>query len=198
MTMATKNEIFQSKLASYLHANKAGKQAILDKVCDVTKLHRKAAIRKFAVLQKRSSSQPEVRGRPAYYTPDVTLALRDIWSAASELCGELIHPIIADYVAILRRDGCWQHGEETTTKLLSMSEITVKRRVTKFMAGKTPSKGLSATKSGALKEIIPIFTGPWKNKPPGYGQLDTVVHCGSSLVGTMVFTVNWTDVATLW
>jgi hypothetical protein len=57
--MATKNEIFQSKLATYLKADKAGKQAILTTVCDVTKLHRKAAIRKFAVLQKHPSSKPE-------------------------------------------------------------------------------------------------------------------------------------------
>jgi hypothetical protein len=196
--MATTNEIFQSKLTAYLSADKAGKQAILDTVCSITKLHRKAAIRKFKALQLKRSSQPEQRGRPAYYTPDVTLALRDIWSAASELCGELIHPIIHDYVTILKRDGMWPHGKETTAKLLRMSEITVKRRVGKFMAGKTPRKGLSATKPGALKEIIPIFTGPWQDKPPGYGQLDTVVHCGSSLLGSMAFTVNWTDVATLW
>jgi hypothetical protein len=196
--MTTKYEIFQTKLGKYLKADKAGKQAILDMVCDLTKLHRKAAIRKFRRLQLKSSLAPEARGRPCYYTPDVTLALKDIWSAASELCGELIHPIIADYVKVLKRDGCWQYGEETTTKLLAMSEVTVKRRVTKFMAGKSPSHGLSATKPGALKEIIPIFTGPWKDKPPGYGQLDTVVHCGSSLIGSMAFTVNWTDVATLW
>jgi len=198
MTMATKNEVFQSKLAIYVKADRAGKQKILDAVCGITNLHRKAAIRKFRVLQLRSPNQPEKRGRPVIYTSDVTFALKDIWLAASELCGELIHPIIAEYVAILKRDGQWRHGTETTTKLLSMSEMTVKRRVSKFMAGKTPRKGLSSTKPGALKELIPIFTGPWKDKPPGYGQLDTVVHCGSSLVGDMAFTVNWTDVATLW
>jgi hypothetical protein len=196
--MTTKNEIFQSKLALYLKADKVVKQQILDTVCDVTGLHRKAAIRKFRVLQLRSSTKTETRGRPVTYTPDVTLALKDIWSAASELCGELTHPIIAEYVEILNRDGQWQHSEQATAKLLHMSEITCKRRVSKFMTGRNPSHGLSATKPGTLKEIIPIFTGPWQDKPPGYGQLDTVVHCGSSLVGSMAFTVNWTDVATLW
>lgn len=198
MTMATKNEIFQSKLALYLKANKALKQQILDTVCSLTGLHRKAAIRKFKVLQLRSPGHIAKRGRPVTYTPDVTLALKDIWLAASELCGELIHPVIAEYVAILSRDGQWQHTKATTAKLLKMSEITCKRRVNTFMTGRNPSHGLSVTKPGALKEIIPIFTGPWKDKPPGYGQLDTVVHCGSSLTGNMAFTVNWTDVATLW
>jgi len=196
--MRTKNEVFQDKLGKYLHATKTEKQEILDHVCFTTKLHRKAAIRKFAVLQKHSSRLPEKRGRPQYYTPDVTLALKAVWEAGSEVCGELIHPIIAEYVDVLKRDGMWQHGQETTTKLLAMSEATVKRRVSKLMTGKTPSKGVSSTKPSLLKEIIPIFTGPWKDKPPGFGQLDTVVHCGSSLVGDMAFTVNWTDVDTLW
>jgi hypothetical protein len=198
MTMETKNDIFQEHLANYLTANKAGKGKLLAHVCFVTGMHRKAAVRKFGRLQLSSSALTEARGRPLYYTPDVTLALKDIWEAASEICGELVHPVIAEYVAIFQRDGQWKHGEEVTAKLLTMSEGTVKLRVGQFMAGKQPSRGLSGTKPGQLKEIIPIFTGPWADKPPGYGQLDTVVHCGSSLVGNMAFTVNWTDVATLW
>jgi hypothetical protein len=92
----------------------------------------------------------------------------------------------------------WQHGEETTAKLLKMSEGTVKSRVSKLMTGRKPSKGISGTKPSKLKELIPIFTGPWKDKPPGFGQVDTVAHCGNALVGDFAWTVNWTDVATLW
>ena len=198
MTMGTKNDIFRSHLQTYLTADKAGKSEILKAVCAVTKMHRKAAIRKFNLLQMQSTSAPMKHGRPCLYTPDVTAALHDLWVAASEICGELLHPIIAEYVAILKRDGMWKHSEETTTKLLAMSEITVKRRVSKFSKASRIHHGISATKPSQLKEIIPIFIGPWRDKPPGYGQLDTVVHCGSSLVGDMAWTVNWTDVATLW
>jgi len=198
MTMDTKDDIFTTHIGAYLKANKAQRGKILDHVCFVTGLHRKAAIRSFARLQGKSHYDRDRRGRPLYYTPDVTLALKQIWEAASEVCGELIHPLIAEYVAILQRDGMWQHGEEATAKLLQMSERTVCNRIGILMSGKHPSRGLSATKPGQLKEVIPIFTGPWDDKPPGYGQLDTVVHCGNSLTGNMVFTVNWTDVATLW
>ena len=58
--------------------------------------------------------------------------------------------------------------------------------------------GLSATRSSVLKNIIPIVVGEWADKPPGYGQVDTVAHCGSSLLGDLVFSVNYTDIATLW
>jgi hypothetical protein len=59
-------------------------------------------------------------------------------------------------------------------------------------------KGISATKPSHLKQIIPIFKGPWKDKPPGWGQIDTVAHCGHTLLGDFVWTVNYTDVATYW
>lgn len=200
MTMTSINEVFKKHLKKYLTANKAGKGKLLEHVCFVTELQRKSAIRKFGRLQMRSSNATanKRRGRPIYYTGDVTLALKDIWLAASGICGELVHPIIAEYVAILKRDDDWKHGEETTKKLLAMSEMTVKRRVTKFMAGNTLRKGISATKPSKLKEIIPIFTGPWKGKPPGFGQLDSVAHCGDRLIGDFAWSINWTDVATLW
>ena len=66
------------------------------------------------------------------------------------------------------------------------------------MAGNKPSRGISATKPSKLKALIPIFIGPWKDKPPGFGQIDTVAHCGDTLIGSFAWTVNWTDVATLW
>lgn len=199
MTMGTRNDIFQSHLQNYLAADKAGKTKLLEHVCAVTGMHRKAAIRKFRKLQLRSpSSSPPRRGRPCVYGSDVTAALHDVWAAASGICGELLHPAISEYVTILQRDGMWHHGEEATVKLLAMAERTVKRRIAGFADASRVRHGLSATKPSQLKELIPIFTGPWQDKPLGYGQLDTVVHCGPSLQGDMVYTVNWTDVATLW
>lgn len=198
MTMATKNEVFQEHLVRYLKASKHDRGKILDHVCFITRLHRKAAVRKFRQLQMHPFSGGETRGRPLYYTPDVTAALKDVWTASSELCGELVHPIIVEYVTALQRDTLWEHTNEATSKLLRMSAGTVKDRVDLFMKVRRRRSGLSATKPSKLKEIIPIFTGPWEDLPPGFGQLDTVVHCGSSLEGNMAFTVNWTDVATLW
>lgn len=198
MTMETKNDIFRSHLPKYLAASKAEKSRLLAHVCAVTGLHRKAAIRKFRQLQMQRSAAPERRGRPCIYTPDVTVALKMVWTASSEICGELLHPVIPEYAAIFQRDGQWQHSADITTKLLAMSQATVKRRVGQFAKAGRVRHGLSGTKPSELKEIIPIFTGPWEGKPPGFGQLDSVAHCGSSLTGDFAWTVNWTDVATMW
>ena len=198
MTMETKNDIFQEYVAEYLKANRDRKGEILDHACFIAKVHRKAAIRKFRALQLRDPSKEEKRGRDTFYTADVTAALKDVWEAASGICGELLHSIIREYVEALIRDKMWKHGGEATDKLLFMSEGTAKRRVAGFMKARRIRRGLGSTKPSQLKVIVPIFTGPWRDKPPGFGQLDTVVHCGSSLLGDMAYTLNYTDVATLW
>jgi len=194
--MATKTKVFQEYVAEYLKADKDRKGEILTHVCFVTKLHRKAAIRKFRRLQMHDSGIAERRGRSAFYTTDVTAAVKDIWEAGNEVCGELLYPMIREYVEILQRDGMWQHTAEVTEKLLFMSEGTVKRRVAHFQKARRLRKGISATRPSHLKQIVPIFTGPWKDKPPGFSQIDTVLHSDSAS-GNAVYTLNYTDAATL-
>jgi hypothetical protein len=196
MTMKTKKDIFTRYKKEYWKATKEGKGEILDHVSDVAQMHRKAVIRRFQTLQEKDPLREDRRGAPVIYTPDVTTALKEIWEAGNRVCGELLYPVIADYVRILQRDGMWSHGEEATAKLLRMSERTVKRRVVKFAQVRRGEKGISATRPSNLKAVVPIFTGPWKDKPPGYGQIDTVVHCGPSLQGAMAYTVNYIDAAT--
>ena len=198
MNMETKKEIFGRYLDEYLKANKKRKAEILDHICDVIKVNRKSVIRRFKVLQKRDSCVPEKRGRKVYYTTDVTSALKEVWKAGSEVCGELLHPMISEYIEILQRDKMWTYGEETTSKLFAMSEATTKRRVGKFMKARRKGKGKSTTKPSNLKQIIQVFHGSWKDKPVGYGQIDSVVHCGHTLLGDMAWTVNFVDIQTRW
>lgn len=198
MTMATILEVFERYLGEYLKAPKQRKTEILSTVCELTKFHRKAAIRKFHQLQFLPSYITFRLGRPMTYGPDVTAALKDVWEASSEICGELLQPVIKEYVAVMKRDGQWQHRPSTTAKLLQMSEGTVKIRVGAFMKVRRKRRGLSSTSPSILRNIIPIVTGEWADKPLGYGQIDTVVHCGDSLLGDLVFSVNYTDIATLW
>lgn len=198
MNMATKNDIFARYLKEYLKAPRARKSEILEHVVDVTRMHRKAAIRKFRMLQFRDWSWQEGRGRSVYYTKDVDAALETIWGAANEPCGELLHPMIHEYVFLLNRDKLWKHGNVATGKLLAMKEHTVRRRVFSFDRRRKKGRGFSGTRPSLLKSIIPIFSGPWKGLPPGYGQIDTVAHCGHSLTGDFLWSVNYTDAETYW
>ena len=194
--MKTKNDIFNEYSSQYWKADKKEKGEILLHICMVTKMNRKSAIRKFKSLQNKDPCKIEGRGRSTYYTPDVTAALKDIWNDGDEVCGELLHPMIKEYVEILKRDGMWNHSDEATGKLLSMSEATTKRRVGNFLKVRRKRHGISDTKPSHIKHLVPIFIGPWKDKPPGYGQIDTVRHsnCAS---GDAVYSLNYTDAASL-
>ena len=198
MTMDTKQEIFEEKLEEYLKASKEEKGHILDMVCGVTKAHRKAAIRRFGTLQMEDSGIPDKRGRCAIYTKSVDAALKEIWDMAHQICAERLHPNIGEYVAVLQRDGMWKHDKQATLLLQKMSLATMKRSVGKFQKVHGRRKGKSATKPSNLKEIIPIRRGPWQNPDPGFGEVDTVAHCGSTLQGDFAYTVQYTDVATTW
>ena len=198
--METKKDIFQEHLREWLKAkgNKQKRGAITTHIVFVTKMHPKSISRKFKTLQLRPRAWEDTRGRPTYYGHGVTAALKDIWEAADEVCGELLHPMIREYMEILERDGMWRHGDEATGKLLAMSERTVKRRVREFQKARRGIGGRSSTSPSALKHIIPIFKGPWDKLPPGKGQLDTVAHCGDTLAGSFVYTVNYIDAASYW
>jgi hypothetical protein len=195
--MNTKKEVIEEHLQRYLKASKQGKTHILDYLTAVLAIHRKSVNRALKRLQLKGRIRQKNRSGPRVtYTPDVLAALKDIWTAGNEVCGELLHPMVGEYIDIFIRDKMWNHGEDATRKLRKMSVGTMKRKVGNFFKIREGRKGLSSTTPSALKKIVPVFTGPWEGKPPGYGQIDTVVHCGSSLLGDLVYTLNYTDAAT--
>lgn len=200
MNMATKKSIFDEHLSEWMAARNDKKQRgeIIEHIVFTAKVHPKSVPRSFKRIQMRDASKREGRGRKTYYTPDVLAALTDIWEAAGRACGELLHPQIPEYVEVLKRDKMWLHGDNATNKLLEMSECTVKRKTVKLAISRGENRGRSSTKPSSLKAVIPIFKGPWKDLSPGNGQLDTVAHCGDTLLGDFIFTLNYTDSATYW
>jgi len=198
MNMATKQEIFKEKLADYLSGDKGEKGRVLDAVCRITGCHRKAAVRRFKTLQKRPRSwMGKKRGRKRYYGSDVTVALKELWEMSGRICAERLHPVISEYISVLSRDCMWQYGDIAAGLLQGMSLGTMKDRIETFDRIKLGG-GRGTTKPSHLKEIIPIRRGPWENPPPGFGEVDTVAHCGYTLMGDFTYTVQYTDVATIW
>lgn len=200
MTMETKKNIFREHLGQWLAArdDKKKRGEIIRHICFVVGAHPKSIPRSFRRVQMRDPAREEQRGRKTEYTPDVIAALKNVWETASESCGENLHPMIPEYVHILKRDGMWKHGKEATEKLLAMSCGLVKLRVRRFVHIRKMVRGKSTTKPGAIHTLIPIRTGPWNDAPTGTMQIDTVAHCNNSVAGDFVYTVNTTDVPTLW
>lgn len=200
MNMTTKNNIYREHLREWLKARKDKKKRgeIVRNICFIAKVHPKSVPRSFRRVQMRRTGEEERRGRRTIYTPDVIAALKDVWDTASEPCAENLHGVLSDYVRILRRDRVWKHSEEATTKLLAMSLGAMKKRVVKFVRKRFIAHGKSTTRAGAIHTLIPVRSGDWDTAPVGTEQIDTVAHCGHTLVGDFIYTVNATDVPTLW
>ena len=198
MTMATKKEVLREHLTRYLKASRKEKGRILDHLTAVLGMHRKAVTRALERERRRDPwKETGKAGRPLLYGADVTAGLKELWEVSGELCAERLHTVIGEYVNILIRDDMWLHADDVTYKLQAMSIGTIKDRVAGFLRLKLGG-GRGTTKPSNLKEIIPIRRGPWEHPAPGYGEIDTVVHCGSTLSGDMAYTVNFVDIATFW
>jgi len=198
--MATRKEVLEHHLSGWLAAkhNKKQRGRIVALIHASLGMNPKSVPRAFRRLQMKTAGTARGAGRLPVFGPDVNAALKTIWEAAHCPCGEILYPVIAEYVSILRRDGQWEHGESATKKLFAMKEHTVRRRATGLRQKYRIGSGISGTRPSHLKNIIPIFKGPWKDLSPGNGQLDTVAHCGESLAGDFIYTVNYTDAATYW
>lgn len=198
--MTTKNNIYKEHLRGWLQArgDKKKRGDIVRHVCFVAGVHPKSVSRSFQRIQLRGRFEEERRGRREYYTPDVTFALKEVWDTAGEPCAENLHGVLPDYVRILTRDGVWPHCQDVTDKLLQMSVGTMKKRVAKFSRKLFITHGKNTTSPSAIHTLIPLRVGSWSNAPAGTLQIDTIAHCGDSLAGDFIFTVNSTDVSTLW
>lgn len=197
MTMYTKHQVLQDNLHRYLKASKPTKTTLLDEWTVLLSMHRKSIIRYLRGQQmKLRGTASQRRGPKERYGPAVTTALREVWELSSELCAERLHPIISEYVRILQRDQQWCHAKDVTALLMKMSIGTIKDRLRKLRSSQRTQR--HTTTQPSVIRSIPIRHGPWVNPPPGYGEIDTVVHCGDVLVGDMAYSVNYTDIATTW
>ncbi len=184
-----------------IETTKHRKSEILDTVMDLTGMNRKSIIRKFKVLRLSKERSVGVKiGRPKVYDHYDDYALYYLWEVSGKVCGELLHPMIPEYIAQCKKYGKWDFSCTIEKKVQMMSERTVKRKVSVFFKKDrdTFRKGVSTTQSSSIKTVIPIKTDSWFVSQVGDGQLDTVVHCGDTLSGEMAYTLNFTDFKTYW
>lgn len=199
MKRATMREIIIEKIPAYKKASISRKTEIITSIVETTGMHRKAVIRAISRQRRRRRyPPPETRGRPRLYTADTEAALAFVWEQYDFPSAERLVDEIPEAIRIFKRDGMWGYCEATTNQLLKMSLGAMKTRCVAMAKKRGLMRGLSTTKSGELLRSVPVFFGSWANRPTGFGQVDTVVHSGEKLMGTMAYTVNYTDVATYW
>lgn len=194
-----KHAIIKEQSSAYLKLSKKAKGRVLQNIMSVTGMPSKSVIR--ALRRERNPprlSPPRRRGRKRYYTTETEAALAFVWKQYDYPTAERLHPEIREAIRIFSRDRMWPYGSVATQQLMNMSLGAMKVRTVSFAKKRGLIRGISTTRSGELLKSVPVFFGSWDRKGSGYGQVDTVVHSGPKLMGSMVYTVNYVDVATYW
>lgn len=196
MSKLSKREYLIEVKKKYWKAEKKRKGQLLDDFCDFTKYHRKYALE---LLNKPLPRKwKRYKPRKKYYDQPVLDALKIIWDATDNACGERLHPFIPDMMEKLIDCRELFINDEVKEKLLKISLITVKRVI---HADKTRSIiriGGTTRPGSLLKSQIAIRYGPWEEVDPGFFEMDTVAHCGDTVAGQFVYSLDLIDIATGW
>jgi hypothetical protein len=161
------------------------------------KYHRKYAIRLLNVKeQARNKPKPAKRGRkPLYDDPTILEVLTDIWQKTNLPCAKRLKAILPLWLPFYDK---FIIPDDIIEKLHKISPATIDRLMAPDRA-KCNKIGLATTKPGSIiKKHIPIKTNQWDERIPGFLEADTVAHCGNSMAGMFVFTLNCVDLATGW
>lgn len=197
MSIEYKYEYFRAIYDRYHSVSKAEKKIILDEFCKNCNYNRKYAIRLLnSPLKTKSKDNLSCRGRKKTYDDAIIeKVLTDIWIATNLPCSKRFKYLIPLWLPFYKKQ---KISEDIKQKLLEISSSTIDRMIAPSRA-KFCKKGLATTKPGSIiKKHIPIKTNQWDEQKPGFLEADTVAHCGSSVAGMFVYTVNCVDIATQW
>ncbi len=201
MSEKSRWEYYLKMRIRYQKANKAEKQKLIDEFCEVCGYHRKYAIMKLNKNPNINKDNPRKRcGRKAKYnTPGIIEFLKTLWRATNLICSKRMVASIPTWLQHYRVEEVeLRLTENDKKKLESISSSTIDRLLKKYR-NKFERRGLCTTKPGSMiKQIIPINTDQWDATKPGYIEADTVAHCGNSVKGDYINSLNIVDIATGW
>lgn len=196
MSNAAKKEYLMSIRSRYSKATRSEKGRILDEFCRVCGYNRKYALR---ILNQETSpkSSHKTAGRgpkSRYDTPAILEVLKYLWRLTNLPCSKRLKAIIQLWLPYYP----YYLPEAVEEALLSISPATIDRLM-KPMRSRFNKLGLATTKPGSiLKHHIPVKVGQWEENIPGYLEADTLAHCGTSVAGMFVYSINCVDIASGW
>src|SRR5260370_3214240 len=187
-----KQEYVQAIYHRYRSARRPDKQRILDEFGEVTKHHRKQAIRPLNSPAPGAARRP--RHRDTLYSAAVSDVLRNIWEAAGYPWSVRLKALLPLWLPWARRRLRLRPAVEAQVRRISPRQMDrrlapYRRAMRKRLYGRTKPGTL-------LKHHIPLKTDRWDVATPGFTEIDLVAHCGSLGDGEFVHSLNLTDIHT--
>lgn len=198
MSPKAKMEYLETIFLRYKKANRKGKSVILDEFCQNCSYHRKHAIRLLNNFKRFTKPKLKKRGRASRYNkPLIVEPLKRIWLAANLPCSKRLKVILPLWLPSYAKE-FGGLSLDVVKALLKISAPTIDRLL-KETRVQYRGRGRSTTKPGTLlRKQIPIKTDQWNETQPGFLEADTVAHCGESLLGEFIYTIDTVDIATGW
>jgi len=194
MGQKSKKEYLLAIWARYQRVGRRFKSKILDEFCAVCGYSRKYAI---GLLRRKPTQRVKKPGPRPKYDAQVLEALKEIWLASEQMCSKRLKAALPLWLPFYEQ----KHGgldAELRSKLLKISPASIDRLL-KSVRARYPGKGLCSTRPGGLlKHQIPIRTDNHDVDRPGFLEVDSVAHCGSSMAGDMVFSLTFTCIFSQW
>lgn len=198
MSRKSKCEYLSEIKKRYLQSDKKLKQKILDEFCKVCDYNRKYAIRLLnGKNKKKNKNQIKPGPKRKYHSEGIKEFLKILWSSTNLICSPRLKAIIPYWLAWYKNEKNKLSKEEESL-LRKISPATIDRILSEYRS-RYSKRGLSTTRPGSLiRDLIPIKTDQWDERRPGFVEVDTVAHCGSTVSGEYTNTVNMVDIATGW
>jgi hypothetical protein len=194
--MATRRELIEAVAARYRAATRDEKKGILDEFVKVSGFHRKHAIRVLKRSPRPETGEPRQRAR--IYNEAVREALTIVWEAADRICGKRLRQVIAGLIDAMERHGHLKLDPAVRKSLLSMSAATMDRLLRTVRDTAKQGRRRTMINTPLRKSIAVRTFGDWNDPSPGFFEMDMVVHCGKSTVGSYVHSLVLTDIASGW
>jgi len=194
MSKELKNDWLPKLRIRYARRNHEGKIQMLNELCEDYHYERKYAIK----LLRGNLPVPSGRAHPG---PErqyavVEPVVRQIWLTAEQPCGKRLAPVLRQWLPFYEgRYG--QLSARQRSLIRQVSPATLDRLLAPARA--EHCRGRSGTKPGSLlRSEIPIRTGTWDLSRPGFLEADSVAHCGTSLAGSFIWSLTYTDILSGW
>ena len=196
MSIDSTREYLSVKQAQYAKASRGQRTEILNELVSVTGLNRKYLIQLLGGDLKR---RPRQRQRGRRYGPDVEAPLLVVAESLDYICGKRLQPALLETAQDLERHRELHLSPKVKESLGKISAATIDRilaRHRKEIEKRLPRK--SPARPNKVQQAVPMQIIRWDEREPGHLETDLVWHCGPSIKGDFVFTLQMVDVATGW
>lgn len=199
MSKKSKVEYLHEIIERYTKAGKEEKKKILDEFCTVCIYHRKYAIKLLNQFPFPEINKQRKRAgrKKKYHTEGVINYLKTLWKKTNLICSDRLKAAIPIWLPIYKKS-ILSLSKKDEELLREISPATIDRILAKYR-GKYTKRGLCTTRPGSIiRDLIPIKTNQWEENRPGFIEVDLVAHCGTSVAGEYINTLDIVDIATGW